>query len=93
MATTGSFLKKVEEKRANTAKTALEFKFAKSRIRQLHGPNEFPGLTEGSESASMAVLYWMIREHRVQGELRTNDVLKLMELLVMEKWCMYITWD
>ncbi|TPP60870.1 Deoxyribodipyrimidine photo-lyase [Fasciola gigantica] len=66
MASENSFLTKIEKKRANTAKSVLDFKFAKSRIRHLHGPEEFPGLVDESESAPMSVLYWMIRDQRVQ---------------------------
>ncbi|THD28195.1 putative DNA photolyase [Fasciola hepatica] len=76
MASENSFLIKIEKKRVNTAKSVLDFKFAKSRIRHLHGPEEFPGLVDESESAPMSVLYWMIRDQRVQdvamGRLTTQ---------------------
>ncbi|TGZ59412.1 hypothetical protein CRM22_009080 [Opisthorchis felineus] len=61
MSGASNWLKQIEQQRMNTATSVTTFKFSKARVRQLKGPDEFP-----AESNSGGVLYWMIRDQRVQ---------------------------
>lgn len=73
------WIQDIAKKRLTVANTVSEFKYAKCRVRQLKGPNHFPSLDENFEEKThetilksdnkMGVLYWMIRDQRVQGKL------------------------
>lgn len=70
------WIQDITKKRLAVANTVSEFKYAKCRVRQLKGPNHFPSLDENFEEKThetilksgnkMGVLYWMIRDQRVQ---------------------------
>nr|CAX73098.1 photorepair [Schistosoma japonicum] len=70
------WIRDIAEKRRAVATTVTDFKYAKCRVRQLKGPNHFPALDENFEEKiheailtsdiKMGVLYWMIRDQRVQ---------------------------
>uniref|UniRef100_A0A0L8G6Q2 Uncharacterized protein n=1 Tax=Octopus bimaculoides TaxID=37653 RepID=A0A0L8G6Q2_OCTBM len=55
-----SLSEKIQESRIKCAKSVQDFKFNKKRVRLLNEVEEF---LEGSQG----VLYWMVRDQRVQG--------------------------
>nr|CAH8830312.1 unnamed protein product [Trichobilharzia regenti] len=71
-----SWIQDIAKKRLNIATSVAEFKYAKCRVRQLKGPNHFPSIEDDFEKQThetlsksdhkLGVLYWMIREQRVQ---------------------------
>ncbi|VDQ11947.1 unnamed protein product [Trichobilharzia regenti] len=73
-----SWIQDIAKKRLNIATSVAEFKYAKCRVRQLKGPNHFPSIEDDFEKQThetlsksdhkLGVLYWMIREQRVQGK-------------------------
>ncbi|KAF5399253.1 hypothetical protein PHET_07266 [Paragonimus heterotremus] len=59
----------IMRRRHSLSGSIRDFPFAKCRVRQLKGPNLFPeldGMTKTDKAGMGGVLYWMIRDHRVQ---------------------------
>lgn len=68
------WLLNINQKRQNTGRSVAmtDYKFEKCRVRQLKGPNIFPGLDGETMSLQKGIgegglLYWMNRDQRVQG--------------------------
>ncbi|CAH8483611.1 unnamed protein product [Heterobilharzia americana] len=70
------WIQDIAKKRLNIATSVAEFKYSKCRVRQLNGPNHFPSLDDNFDEQThdsllksgnkLGVLYWMIRDQRVQ---------------------------
>ena len=73
------WFEKIRDKRCSVGKSVIDFKYAKCRVRQLKGPNAFPPLDEQFETNAhnatqkaaepYGILYWMIRDQRIQGNI------------------------
>ncbi|KAF6768672.1 hypothetical protein AHF37_09349 [Paragonimus kellicotti] len=64
-----SWLNSIMQRRHSLGGSVRNFPFAKCRVRQLKGPNLFPeldGMTTTDKVGMGGVLYWIIRDHRVQ---------------------------
>ncbi|KAF8566748.1 hypothetical protein P879_03086 [Paragonimus westermani] len=64
-----SWTNNILQRRHSLGGSVRDFPFAKCRVRQLKGPNLFPeldGATTTDKVGMGGVLYWMIRDHRVQ---------------------------
>ncbi|CAH8562489.1 unnamed protein product [Dicrocoelium dendriticum] len=61
-----SWLNEIHKRRTSVGPSATEFNFAKCRVRVLKGPNLFPEFADNIGKTPGGVLYWMIRDQRVQ---------------------------
>ncbi|CAL8101824.1 unnamed protein product [Calicophoron daubneyi] len=66
MSCSSSFVENVAAKRLLTAPSVAQFKFAKSRVRLIHGLEVLPNTPGEDKHKSGGMLYWMMRDQRVQ---------------------------